>query len=558
MMKLVECVPNFSEGRDKNVIQAITKEISDTENVKLLDVDAGADTNRTVVTFIGSPEQVKEAAFKAIKKAAELIDMRKHHGAHARIGATDVCPFVPVSGVTMEECVHLARELGEKVARELDIPIYLYEAAASTPERASLANIRQGEYEGLAEKLKDPCWRPDFGEARFNARSGATVIGAREFLIAYNINLNTKDRKLANDIALTIREGGCAKRDDRGEIIRDENGKAIKTPGRLKAVRAVGWYIDEYKQAQVSINLINYKITPLQVVFDVVCEEAEKRGLRVTGSELVGLIPLHAILNAEKHYLLKQGKSPGMPEEEIIEIAVQSLGLHDLTEFDPKQKIIEYQVQEQNGTLVKKSLREFANDLSSDAPAPGGGSAAALAGALSSSLAAMVANLTVGKKGYESCQEEMKDLACKAQSLKDELLSSVDQDTNAFNALMSALALKKTTEEQAQTRDEAIELATKNACQVPLDVMKRSVEVLFLAKAVAERGNENAASDAGVAALLAAAAVEGAGLNITINLPSIKDSEFIADMNREGEKLLTQAKELKNAILPIVKSKIVK
>lgn len=486
MLKLIECVPNFSEGRDQNIIDAITNEISETDDVKLLDIDPGADTNRTVVTFIGSPERVKEAAFKAIKKASELIDMSQHQGAHARMGATDVCPFVPVSGVTMEDCVEIAKQVGERVANELEIPIYLYEEAATCPERNSLADIRKGEYEGLEEKLKDADWKPDFGEAKFNAKAGATVIGAREFLIAYNVNLNTSDRKLAHDIALTIREAGRAKRDSEGKIVRDENGVMVKVSGRLKATRAVGWYIDEYKQAQVSINLINYKITPPHLTFDVICEEAEKRGLRVTGSELIGLIPLQAMLEAGRHYLLKQGKSPGVPEEDLIEAAAVSMGLRDLTEFDSQHKIIEYQVRETKGPLVKMDLRDFANELSSDSPAPGGGSVAALAGALGSALTGMVANLTVGKKEYKSSWEEMKGVAVKSQDLKDELLRTVDRDTEAFNDLMAAFSMKKKTDEQKAARDEAIEQATKNACLVPLDVMKNSIKVLELTKIIAE------------------------------------------------------------------------
>jgi len=556
MLKLVECVPNFSEGCDQNVIDAITNEISDTEDVKLLDVDPGADTNRTVVTFIGSPDGVKQAAFRAIKKASELIDMREHKGAHARMGATDVCPFVPVSGVTMADCVEIAREVGQRVANELGIPIYLYEEAATRPERKSLADIRKGEDEGLAEKLQDPDWKPDFGEAKFNVKSGVTVIGAREFLIAYNVNLNTKDRKLANDIAFTIRETGRNKRGPDGKFLRDENGDPIKEPGLLKATRAVGWYIDEYGQAQISINLINYKITPPHVAFDTICDEAAKRGLRVTGSELVGLIPLQAMLEAGKHYLLKQGKSPGVPEEELIETAIVSMGMRDLTEFDPQKKIIEFQVSELKGPLVKMDLRDFANELSIDSPAPGGGSVAALAGALGSALTSMVANLTVGKKEYQDNWDEMKQVAVEAQQLKDELLRAIDRDSDAFNNLMNAFRLQKKTEEQIVERDHAIEQATKKACLVPLDVMKKSIEVLKLIQIVAERGNENAASDAGVASLMAKSAVEGAGLNVKINLPGIKDSDFIAEMKSDIKNLITDANERQRIIIETVNQKI--
>ncbi len=556
MFKIVECVPNFSEGRNRSIIDAIAKVIQDTDGVKLLDVDPGADTNRTVITFIGTPEGVKEAAYQAIKRAAELIDMRQHRGAHARIGATDVCPFVPVAGVTMDDCVAIAREVGQRVAETLAIPVYLYEAAATRPERQSLANIRSGEYEGLPEKLKDPEWQPDFGPAQFNPRSGATVIGAREFLIAYNVNLNTRDKRLAHDIALTIRETGRNKRDAAGNLVRDENGNIVKEPGLLPATRAVGWYIDEYGQAQVSINLLNYKITPPHIAFDAVCAEAEKRGLRVTGSELVGLIPLTAMLEAGRYYLLKQGKSPGVSEEELIETAIVSLGLRDLTEFDPQKKIIEYQVRELKGPLVRKDLRDFANAVSSDSPAPGGGSVSALAGALGAALAAMVANLTVGKRDYDAFWEEMKTVAIHAQQFKDELLRAVDRDTEAFNQVMAAFALPKKSAEQMAQREQAVEQATKNACLVPLEVMKNALEVLKLARIVAESGNANAVSDAGVAALTALAAVQGAGLNVKINLPGIKDREFVDQMLAEVQRISDEATALQQQTLETVHSKI--
>lgn len=556
MLKIVECVPNFSEGRNRSIIDAIAKVIQDTNEVKLLDVDPGADTNRTVITFIGTPEGVTEAAYLAIKRAAELIDMRQHRGAHARIGATDVCPFVPVAGVTMDDCVAIARAVGQRVAETLAIPVYLYEAAATRPERQSLANIRSGEYEGLPEKLKDPEWKPDFGPAQFNPRSGATVIGAREFLIAYNVNLNTRDKRLAHDIALTIRETGRNKRDAAGNLVRDENGNIVKEPGLLPATRAVGWYIDEYGQAQVSINLLNYKITPPHIAFDAVCSEAEQRGLRVTGSELVGLIPLSAMLEAGRYYLLKQGKSPGVSEEELIETAIVSLGLRDLTEFDPQKKIIEYQVRELKGPLVRKDLRDFANAVSSDSPAPGGGSVAALAGALGAALAAMVANLTIGKKNYDAFWEEMKTVAIHAQQFKDELLRAVDRDTEAFNQVMAALALPKKSADQMAQREQAVEQATKNACLVPLEVMKNALEVLKLARIVAESGNANAVSDAGVAALTALAAVQGAALNVKINLPGVKDREFVGQMLAEVQRIGDEATALQQQTLETVHSKI--
>ncbi|MBN1155102.1 glutamate formimidoyltransferase [candidate division KSB1 bacterium] len=556
MLKLVECVPNFSEGRDKNCIDAIAQTIRSTEGVTLLDVDPGADTNRTVMTFIGSPEGVKNAAFAAIAKAAELIDMRKHHGEHPRMGATDVCPFVPVSNVSVDECVELAKELGERVARELSIPVFLYEKAATSPLRSNLADIRSGEYEGLPEKLKDPAWQPDFGKAKFNAKSGATVIGVREFLIAYNINLNTKDRKLANSIALTIREKGRAKRDEEGNIIRDENGEPLREPGKLKSCKAVGWYIDEYGQAQISMNLVDYKETPVHMAFDMVCEEAEKLGLRVTGSELVGLIPLQAMLDAGEHYLRKQGKSPGVPPEELIDIAIKSLGLKDVAAFDPREKIIEYRVAESKGPLVRMDLRDFANELSGDSPAPGGGSVSALAGALCSALASMVANLTVNKTGYEQQRDSMIDVAIRAQRLKDELLKSIDSDTDAFNRLMNAFRLPKKSEQEIEHRNEAIEEATKQAILVPLDVMKSSLDALELVKKIAEFGNKNAVSDAGVAALMGLSSVRGAGLNVEINLPPVKDESFKERVTDEMNSLIQQALALHDEILDTVKTRM--
>jgi glutamate formiminotransferase/formiminotetrahydrofolate cyclodeaminase len=540
-MKLVECVPNFSEGRDKNKIQAITREIETTAEVKLLDVDPGESTNRTVVTFIGTPEAAFDAAFKAIKKAAEVIDMRTHKGAHSRIGATDVCPFVPVSGVTMADCVTLARDLGRRVAAELKIPVYFYEEAALKPERRNLAHIREGEYEGLPQRLKDPAWVPDCGRAVFNARSGATVIGAREFLIAYNINLNTRDRKLAAEIALNIRESGRAQRDPEGNIVRDAAGNAAKIPGRFPHVKAVGWYIEDYGIAQISINFTNYKITPVHRVFDEVAREAEKLGLRVTGSELVGLIPKEALLAAGRHFLEKQGKSPGVPEEELIRIAALSLGLSDVAPFDPNKKIIEYQFAGPGRLLAKKSLREFANELSMDSPAPGGGSASALCGALSAALSAMVANLTVGKKGYEKTFEEMKKTSVRAQQLKDDMLALVDEDAEAFNKVMEAFRAPKTTEDQKKERDAALEAATREATLVPFRVLEISAELVKLAKKAARKGNRNSLSDAGVAALAARTAAEGAYYNIRINLPGLKDKAF-------KEKIKRRAAALRKAI----------
>ena len=557
-MRLIECVPNFSEGRDRAKISAITREIEAVSEVKLLDVDPGESTNRTVVTFIGSPQGVKEAAFRAIKKAAEVIDMRTHKGAHSRIGATDVCPFVPVSGVSMEDCVQIAHEVAERVARELGIPIYLYEEAAQRPERKNLANIRAGEYESLQDKLKDPEWAPDYGQALFNPKAGATVIGAREFLIAYNINLNTRDRRLAHEIALSLRESGRVKKDKEGNIIKDKEGNPLKIPGKFSHVKAVGWYIEDYGIAQISINFTNYKTTPPHLVFDEAVKIAERIGVRVTGSELVGLIPKEALLMAGRHYLQKQGKSPGVPEEELIKMAVLSLGLNDVTPFDPEKKIIEYQFKEGKKSLLSLNLREFANEVSLDTPTPGGGSVAALCGALSASLSSMVANLTVGKKGYERVQREMKKIATHAQLLKDELLKAIDKDTDAFNKVMDAYKLPKTSEEQIKEREVAIERALKEATLAPLEVLKKSLDLFQLAKEVCLRGNKNSVSDAGVAGLIAQAAAEGAHYNIGINLPNIQDEEFKSKIKKEASSLKRKSIGLGNKLRAIMEKELKK
>lgn len=551
-MKLVECVPNFSEGRDRDKIQAIAREIETTPEVKLLDIDPGESTNRTVITFVGSPEGVKEAAFRAIKKAAEVIDMAKHKGAHPRIGATDVCPFVPVSGVTMEDCVRIANEVAERVGRELSIPVFLYEEAATRPERRNLANIRSGEYEGLAEKLKDPNWAPDYGPAVFNPKTGATVIGAREFLIAYNINLNTRDRRLAQEIALNLRETGRAKRDENGQIVRDADGKTVMIPGKFKHVKAVGWYIEDYGCAQVSLNLTNYKVSPPHLVFEEAAKEAEKLGLRVTGSEVVGLIPKEALLMAGRYYLEKQGKSPGVPEEELIHTAVRSLGLNDVAPFDPKKKIIEYTVEDTAGTLVRLSLREFANQVSMESPAPGGGSVAALCAALSASLSSMVANLTYGKKGYESWWPEMKNASLAAQAYKDQLLKLVDEDTAAFNRVIEAMRLPKATEEQQREREAALEAANQGATLVPFEVLKLSRHLVDLAELVITKGNKNSFSDAGVALITALAAAEAAYYNININLPNVRTNDFRQKVATEAFTLYHSLEEKVNKLRKIV------
>jgi glutamate formiminotransferase / formiminotetrahydrofolate cyclodeaminase len=538
MAGLVECVPNFSEGSDRAVLDAIAREIESVDGVRLLDVDPGADTNRTVVTFVGPPAPVAEAAFRAIRCAAERIDMSKHKGAHPRMGATDVCPFVPVSGVTMEDCVAISRSVGERVGRELKIPIYLYEHAATRPERRSLADIRVGEYEALEAKLKEPRWAPDFGPAAFNARAGATVMGAREFLIAYNVNLNTRDKKLANEIALNIRETGRLAKDAEGKTILDSDGTPARRAGLLKAVRAVGWTIEEYGCAQVSINLLNYQITAVHEAFEACVSEAAKLGLRVTGSELVGLIPLEAIRMAGRYYLLRQGKSAGVPEAELVHVAVQSLGLNSISPFDPAKKIIEYRVREGRDTLVARSVRGFVDELSSDSPAPGGGSVAALCGALGAALGAMVANLTIGKKGFDAVRDEMLEMADRGQIVKDAFLDDIDRDTDAFNAVMAAGRLPKKTEDEQAARNAAIQEASRGAILVPFGVLERTEEVLDLAEATALRGNPNSASDAAVAALTAVAAAEGAYDNVMINLPGVTDRAWAADVAGRASAIL--------------------
>ena len=543
MARLVECVPNFSEGRNRGIIDAIAETIGGVTDVKLLDVDPGADTNRTVYTFVGTPDGAAEAAFRAARRALELIDMSAHSGAHPRIGAMDVCPFVPISEVTMDDCVAIARSVGRRIGEELGLPVYFYEYAATSEARRSLANIRAGEYEGLARKLQDPEWQPDAGPAAFNPRFGATVVGAREFLIAYNVNLNTRDRKLANEIALNIREGGRLKRDGSGNPVLDEHGNPLKVAGRLTAVRAIGWYIEQYRQAQVSINLTNFNLSPLHVVFEAAREEAERLGLIVTGSELVGLTPLQPMLEAGRFYLRKQGKSAGVPERELVEMAVRSLGLDQLSDFDPEKKIIEYQFRKP-GPLVSMTVDRFLDEVSTDSPAPGGGSVAALAGSLAAALAAMVANLTVGKKGYEAAWEELASLAERAQAIKSQLARAVDEDAEAFRAVMAAMRLPKSAPEEQRARDQAIEDASKDAARVPLGTARLCLDALNLALEASTKGNVNSASDAGVAAIMARAGVDGAGLNVLINLGSVKDEAFKAGCRQEVARLTASAASL--------------
>lgn len=546
-MRLVECVPNFSEGRNPGIIDTISNAIQEVEGAFLLDVDPGKDTNRTVVTFVAEYEVAVEAAFRAIKTAASLIDMSKHSGAHARMGATDVCPFVPVRGVTMDDCVELANQLGRRVGEDLGIPVYLYEHAARKEDRQNLAVIRSGEYEGLKDKLKDPHWKPDFGPAEFLPRSGATVIGAREFLIAYNVNLNTRDRNLANDIALSIREAGRNKRGPDGKFVRDENGVSVQEPGTLKAAKAVGWYIDEYRRAQISINLVNYHITSPHMAFEESKRQAEMRGLRVTGSELVGLIPLEAILETGCYYLNMQGKSTGVPESEIIETAVQSLGLREIAPFDPKQKIIEYRVA-QATPLADQSLRGFADETSVDSPVPGGGSVSAYLASLAAALSSMVANLTVGKKGYEAHDGLMKEVAPKAQRMKDRFLRAVDDDSRAFDAVMACFRLPKNTDEEIAHKNQMMQSATRGAIEVPFDVLKGCAETVGLIEVVAEKGNINSLSDAGVAALALKAAANGVYYNVLINLPGMSDTAYIGKTHKEAAAIVAQVSKACDAI----------
>lgn len=554
MKQLIECVPNFSEGRDMNIIRQITDEIEKVEGVKLLDVDPGQATNRTVVTFVGEPEKVVEAAFQAVKKAKELIDMSKHKGAHPRFGATDVCPLVPVSGITMEETVRFARMLAEKIGNELDFPVYCYENAAFTEERRNLANVRSGEYEGLPEKLRNPEWKPDFGPSEFRPKTGAIAVGARDFLIAVNFNLNTTSTRRANAIAFDVREKGRQKMKD-GKPLLDENGQEIWEPGTLKATKAIGWFIDEYGIAQISMNITNISITPLHVAFDEVDEKARKRGVRVTGTEIVGLVPLKAIIEAGKHYLKKQQRSVGVSEAELIKIAIKSMGLDDLYPFKPEEKIIEYVIADKSKKkLIDMNLTAFAHETASESPAPGGGSISAYAGALGAALATMVANLSSHKRGWDDRWEEFSDWAEKGHRFVDELIELVDEDTNAFNKVMDAFQLPKTTDEERQIRTQAIQDATKYAMLVPYRVMEKSLASMEVIRAMAQYGNPNSASDAGVGALCALTAVKGAFLNVRINSAGLKDKTFVEEMLAKGKSMVEAAESLQNEILQLVET----
>ena len=542
MTQIIECVPNFSEGHDLQIIKQITDVIVSVDGVKLLDVDPGKATNRTVVTFVGEPNAVVEAAYLAIKKASEIIDMSKHKGEHPRMGATDVCPLIPVSGITMEETVAFAKMLGKRVGENLNIPVYLYENAQPNKERNNLSVIRAGEYEGFFKKIKQREWVPDFGPTEFNEKAGGTVIGARDFLIAYNVNLNTKSVRLANSVAFDIREAGRVLREGNpitGKIIKDADGNEVRVPGTLKACKAIGWFIEEYNIAQISINLTNYKITSVHQAFDEVCKSAEKRGMRVTGSELVGLIPLEALLSAGRHYLTKQKRSVGVSEEELIQIAIKSLGLDELAPFDANNKIIEYKLKNANNEkLIGMNLRSFANETASESPAPGGGSISAYVGSLGASLGTMVANLSAGKRGWEEQVQYFSEWANKGQMIKDKLLIAVDEDTHAFNQIMLGFGLPKATEEEKAARVLAIENATKYACEVPFKVMQTASESLNLLGAMIEKGNQNSVTDAGVGVLCVKTAVRGAYFNVMVNAKDLKDRTFAENLIAEAKNLL--------------------
>ena len=561
MRKLIECVPNFSEGRDMSVIQQITAEIESVDGVKLLDVDPGQATNRTVVTMVGTPDEVIEAAFRAVKKASEVIDMRSHHGAHPRFGATDVCPLVPVANITMEEVVEYARKLAKRIGDELKIPIYCYEDAAFIKERRNLAFCRSGEYEGLKDKITKTEWKPDFGPATFNATAGATAVGARDFLIAVNYNLNTTSTRRANAIAFDVREKGRPVREGNpvtGKIKKDENGKQIMMPGTLKGTKAIGWFIDEYGIAQVSMNITNISVTPLHVAFDEVCAKAQARGIRVTGTEIVGLVPKRALIDAGKYFLAKQERSLGVSEEELIKIAVKSMGLDDLKPFKPEEKIIEYMLaaEDSQKKLVDMTCVGFANETASESPAPGGGSISAYMAALGVSLGTMVANLSSHKPGWDERWKEFSDWAEKGQQLKDELMHLVDEDTAAFNKIMDALGLPKGTDAEKATRKQALQDATLYATLVPFRTMEKAFEGFDICKAMTEIGNPNSVTDAGVGALCCRSAVMGAFLNVKINAAGLDDKEKAQDLIRKGSEIEDKAIAMEQAILAKVNAVI--
>ena len=556
MKQLIECVPNFSEGVDINIINQITAEIQSVDGVRLLNVDPGKATNRTVVTMVGEPGPVIQAAFLAIKKAGELIDMSKHKGAHPRMGATDVCPLIPIANISMEETAVFAQQLARRVGEELQLPVYLYEAAQPNKERSNLSVIRAGEYEGFAKKILQHDWKPDFGPAVFDAKRGATVIGARDFLVAYNVNLNTTSTRRANAIAFDVREAGRVKKEN-GKNVLDADGKPLNIPGSLKSVKAIGWYIEEYGVAQISINLTNINITPVHVAFDEVCKKAGERGIRVTGSELVGLIPLKSMTDAGKYFLRKQHRSTGVSENELIKIAIKSMGLDELSPFKPSERIIEYMLSDKaHSKLMKMSLADFADETASESPAPGGGSIAAYIGSLGISLATMVANLSAHKPGWDERWEEFSDHAEKGELYKNELLRLVDADTRAFNQILNAFSLPKTSDKEKSLRKNAIQDATRHAIEIPFKVMQTAYNSMEVIRAMAETGNPNSVSDTGVGALCARSAVMGAFMNVRINTAGYDDKTFVADIIGRGTEIEEKTIALEALILQIVNQKI--
>jgi len=560
MKQLIECVPNISEGKNPAIYNAIAKVVETVDGVKLLDVDPGAATNRTVITFVGEPEPVVEAAVRLIKKSYELINMEQHSGEHPRFGATDVCPLVPIANIEMDEVVEWAHQLGKRIGEELNLSGYYYENAASKPERRNLATCRAGEYEGLEKKFADENWQPDFGPKDFNSKFGAVAVGARDFLIAYNVNLNSTSVRRANAIAFDVREQGRVKREGNpitGKILRDENGNPLRKPGKLKAVKGIGWYIEEYGLAQVSMNLTNISITSIHEAFEACRESANKRGMRVTGSELIGLIPKKAMIEAGKFYLKKQNRSTGVAERELIKIAVKSMGLDDLTPFDPNKKIIEYQLESnENKPLANLKLNAFADETASESPAPGGGSISAYVGVLGVALGTMVANLSSHKRGWDDKVETFSDWAEKGQALQSELLFLVDEDTHAFNKIIDAVRLPKASEEEKAERQIALTEATKYAIEVPFKVMQKSLESMELLKAMAEIGNPNSVSDAGVGALCARTAVKGAFLNVKINTGDLEDKDYVENKLKAGKQIVSKAEKLEEEIIAIVNEKI--
>ncbi|MCX6330637.1 MAG: glutamate formimidoyltransferase [Bacteroidia bacterium] len=549
--RIIECVPNFSEGQDMSVIKQITDVIESVKGVKLLDVDPGKDTNRTVVTFVGDPDAVSEAAFLAVKKASEVIDMSKHHGAHPRMGATDVCPFIPVSGITMDETVVYARKVAERIGKELKIPVYCYENAAFEKKRKNLANCREGEYEGLSKKLTDPAWKPDFGPAVFNKKSGATAVGARDFLVAFNVNLNTTSTRRANAIAFDVRE--------KGRSFKNNKGEQISVPGTLKSVKAIGWYIEEYGIAQISMNLTNISVTPVHIAFDEVCRKADAHGVRVTGSELVGLVPLKSILDAGKYFLEKQQRSAGVSDSELIKIAIKSMGLNDIHPFNPDEKIIEFVMAEkEQRKLIDLNLKSFMEETASESPAPGGGSISSYMGALGVALGTMVANLSSHKKGWDDRWKEFSDWAVKGKEIQNKLLNLVDEDTEAFNKIIAAYGLPKKTDEEKKARNNAVQAATKEAIMVPFKVMETAYSGFALIREMVEKGNPNSVTDAGVGALALRSCIKGAYLNVKINAAGLEDKNLAKEILKKGCDIESKAVIEEEAILKIVDAAILK